>query len=331
MWHDMPSNTFERQLFFHRENSPVTQSTPEPSLLSWPGKDDHAKKIPLHPWPCCQTQSYRAYPATQTPLFSNHLMWPFDTQVCHEPQICLRYWKWFQKWLFSANSAQVWKLNRISMTIINKVARKCIRCCQNVQRCVTAPQKGEEGGGGGLCSGAWKGGQDTHVGMFSLCVADELIPSASIFTSGRQMTIPVERQSQDCIRQLGIPSCRGSNLEIGTIPRSRSTADRCMEPLNCHPRGSSCYYKFVVVSVLSGVTCLALFSNLLDSTKFSSESISLSTVPHIFVFFFPDWFKSLRAVTLLLLTYIIPLIIEAEHRAHYRRRLLPWEVLELPS
>ena len=255
---------------------------------------------------------------------------PFDVTlwysgVSRTPNL-LKILKVISEMTFSANCAQVWKLNRISMTIINKVARKCIRCCQNVQRCLTAPQKGE----GGLCSGSWKGGQDSHVGMFSLCVAAELIPSASIFTSGRQMTIPVARQSQDCIRQLGIPSCRGSNLEIGTIPGSRSTADRCMEPLNCHPRGSSCY-KCVVVSVLSGVTCLALFSNLLDSTKFSSESISLSTVPHIFVFFFPDWFKSLRAVTLLLLTYIIPLIIEAEHRAHYRRRLLPWEVLELPS
>ena len=100
------------------------------------------------------------------------------------------------------------------------------------------------------------------------------------------MAIPVARQSQNCIRQLGIPSCRGPNLEIGTIPRCHTTAARCMEPLNCHPRGSSCYNKFVVVSVLSGVTRLALFSSLLDSSKFSSESISLSTVPHNFFFFF---------------------------------------------
>ena len=44
-----------------------------------------------HPWPHCQTQSYHAYQATQTPLFSNPLMSPFDTKVCHECQICLRF------------------------------------------------------------------------------------------------------------------------------------------------------------------------------------------------------------------------------------------------
>ena len=57
----------------------------------------------------------------------------------------LKILKVISEMTFSANCAQVWKLNRISMTIINKVARKCIRCCQNVQWCVTAPQKGEGG------------------------------------------------------------------------------------------------------------------------------------------------------------------------------------------
>ena len=40
---------------------------------------------------------------------------------------------------FSAHCTQIWKLNRISMTIISKVARKRLRCCGRVQRCVTAP------------------------------------------------------------------------------------------------------------------------------------------------------------------------------------------------
>ena len=48
----------------HRENSPVTQTSPEPTLLSW---------------------SYRANWATQTLLFSK----PLDlAQVCHGNKIC---------------------------------------------------------------------------------------------------------------------------------------------------------------------------------------------------------------------------------------------------
>ena len=61
----------------HKENSPVTQTTPEPTLLSWGGWP-REKKFP-HPWPHCQTQFYRAYQATQTSLFSNPLMSPSDT------------------------------------------------------------------------------------------------------------------------------------------------------------------------------------------------------------------------------------------------------------
>ena len=63
---------------------------------------------------------------------------------------------------FSVHCTLIWKLNQISMTIINKVARKCVWCCQ-VQRCVMAPYSGVK-----WCSGAWKHGQDSHVGMFSL-------------------------------------------------------------------------------------------------------------------------------------------------------------------
>ena len=44
-----------------------------------------------HPWSRCQTRSYHPYQVTQTPLFSNTLMLPFDNQVCHECQICLRF------------------------------------------------------------------------------------------------------------------------------------------------------------------------------------------------------------------------------------------------
>ena len=80
------------------------------------------------PWPPCQTQFYRVYQATQTPLFSNPLKSSFDTQVYHERQICSKFHQIFRVILemaFSAHCTQIWKLIRISMIIINKVARKC--------------------------------------------------------------------------------------------------------------------------------------------------------------------------------------------------------------
>ena len=106
--------------FIHRENSPVTQTTPESTLLSWEGWPHEIH--PPHPWPCCQTRFYLDYQATQTLLFSNHLMSLFDTQVYHECQICLSFYRILKVILemaFSAHCTQVWNLNQISMTIIN--------------------------------------------------------------------------------------------------------------------------------------------------------------------------------------------------------------------
>ena len=124
------------------------------------------KKFP-HPWPHCQTQSYHAYQTAQTPVCSNPLMLPI-IQVCHERQIWLRFhWilKVVLKMAFSAHCTRIWKFNPISTTIISKVAQKCIWCCQWVQWCMTVPY-----GGGKLCNGAWKCGQDSHISMFSLCL-----------------------------------------------------------------------------------------------------------------------------------------------------------------
>ena len=93
-------------------------------------------------------------------------MSPFDTQVYHKHQICLRFHRILKVILemaFSAHCSPIWKLNRISTTIINKVTRKCIWCCHRVLRCVTSPGFGVK-----LCSGAWKRGPDSHVGTFSL-------------------------------------------------------------------------------------------------------------------------------------------------------------------
>ena len=98
-----------------------------------------------HPWPHCQTQSYRSYQASQTPLFSNPLILRFDTQVCHEHQICLRFHRILKVILeiaFSTHCTQIWKLNQISLTIISKVAWKYFWCCHWVRQCVTAPHSG---------------------------------------------------------------------------------------------------------------------------------------------------------------------------------------------
>ena len=98
---------------------------------------------------------------------------PFDVTLWysgvqyHEHQICLRFHRILKVILemaFSSHCTPIWKLNRISTTIINKVTRKCIWCCHRVQRCVTSPGFGVK-----LCSGAWKRGPDSHVVTFSLC------------------------------------------------------------------------------------------------------------------------------------------------------------------
>ena len=124
-----------------REKSPVTQTTLEPTLLTW--ERWPREKYSSHPRPHSETRSNRAYHATQTPLFSNPLMLPFDTQVCQERQNCLRF-HWILKVIlemaFSVHCISILKLNRISRTSISKVVQKYIWCCGRVQRCVTAPR-----------------------------------------------------------------------------------------------------------------------------------------------------------------------------------------------
>ena len=67
----------------HRENSPVTQTTPEPTLSSWGGWP--REKCFPPPLATRQAWSYRGNRATQTLLFSKS----FDlAQVCHGNKIC---------------------------------------------------------------------------------------------------------------------------------------------------------------------------------------------------------------------------------------------------
>ena len=124
-----------------------------------------------------QTRSYRAYHATQTPLFSNLLMLPLDTEVCHESQICLRFHRILNVILemaFSAHCTSIWKLNPIPRSVISKVVQKCIWCCGQVQRCVMASRWARRWGK--LCSGAWKRGQYSHAAVFSpwCCMIDSI-------------------------------------------------------------------------------------------------------------------------------------------------------------
>ena len=67
----------------HRENSPFTQTTAEPTLSSW-GDWPREKKFPS-PLATRQARSYRANQVTQTLLFSR----PFDlAHVCHGNKFC---------------------------------------------------------------------------------------------------------------------------------------------------------------------------------------------------------------------------------------------------
>ena len=120
----------------HRENSPVTQSTPEPTLLSW-GR-----------WPCEKNSPTPGHIAN---TILSHLLGhsdpivlkPFHViMVYHECQISSRFHqilKVILEMAFSAHYSSIWKLNWISRTSINKFAQKCIWCCSRVQGCLVAP------------------------------------------------------------------------------------------------------------------------------------------------------------------------------------------------
>ena len=103
----------------HRENSPVTQTTPEPTLLSWGGLP--RGNFPPHPRP-------HSKPALIA------FIWPFRPYCSQSPLILLRRVteiKFAQnlRWLgnltlelvFPAHCISNWKLNGISRTNISKV------------------------------------------------------------------------------------------------------------------------------------------------------------------------------------------------------------------
>ena len=128
----------------HRENSPVTQTSPEPTLLSWGGGPLQKKfPPPLATW---QARSYRANWATQTLLFSK----PLDlAQVCHKNKICSKpALTWKLTWIlaFPAHCISNKNLNGISRTNISKVTLNAASEHSLSFRCTTDPLLGQEVG-----------------------------------------------------------------------------------------------------------------------------------------------------------------------------------------
>ena len=128
---------------WHRENSPRTQ------------------KISTHPWSRCQTQSNCAYQATQTPL-----MLPFDTQVCHEHQICLRF-HWILKVIFRNGFFSTLHTDlKVKSNFYDHYQQSCKK-----KHLLLAPVRLMRDGApkwGELCSRALKRGQRSLLGIFSL-------------------------------------------------------------------------------------------------------------------------------------------------------------------
>ena len=134
----------------HRENSPVTQTTPEPILFSWGG------------WP-------RDRPPPPIVLKSFHL-----AQVCHGNEICwkLAFWRPTLELAFRAHCISNWKLNGISRTNISKATfnaanerARCSRGASGARRTLPAGQQV----GVKMGSGTWKCGPESPVGVISVC------------------------------------------------------------------------------------------------------------------------------------------------------------------
>ena len=92
-------------------------------------------------------------------------MSPSDTQVCHECQICSRFHRILKVILemdFSAHCTQIWKFNRISLTVLlAKLHKDAFDAAAGSNDAWRLPT--ELAGGGILCSGAWNHGQDSFV------------------------------------------------------------------------------------------------------------------------------------------------------------------------
>ena len=152
----------------HREDSSVTQTIPKSTLLSWGG------------WPCEKIFPAPGHAASPVLLhLSGHsdliVLKPFDlAQVCQGNKICSKLsltWKLTLELLFPAHCISNWKLNGISRTNIYKVTLNAANELPTLQSGpVVRDRLGGLGGGVKLCSGAWKHGPESPVGVISLCL-----------------------------------------------------------------------------------------------------------------------------------------------------------------
>ena len=125
----------------HRENSPVTQTTPEPTLLSLSGHSD-------------------------PPFFLNPLMLPFDNQVWRMPnllKISLDFESDFRNGFFGTLHIDL----KVELNFYDHYQQSCQK--MHLLLPPGSSMHDDTHIGWKLCSGAWKRGQGGHVGVFSLC------------------------------------------------------------------------------------------------------------------------------------------------------------------
>ena len=104
------------------------------------------------------------------------MMLPFDTQVCHEGQICLRFHQILNVILEMTFSVESWiEFLAPVLAKLRKIAFDAVAGSSDAWRLPT-----EFAGGVKLCSGAWKHGQDSHAAVFSLCLHFQFITSVSL-------------------------------------------------------------------------------------------------------------------------------------------------------
>ena len=125
----------------NREISPVTQTTPEPTLLIWGGWPLEKNPPPLAKLPNLVLSSLSGH---SDPIVLEPFDVTFDNQVPRTPnlpKISSGIESDIRNGFFSTLHTAL-KVNQVFMTIINKVAWKCIWCCHQVQWCITAPKMG---------------------------------------------------------------------------------------------------------------------------------------------------------------------------------------------
>ena len=129
-------------------------------------------------------------------VLENPLMLPFDRQVCYGCQICVRF-NWILKIIlemaFSEHSRY------IDLKFESNFYDNYLQSCQKMHLLLPPGSSMRDGPHirVKLCSGAWKHGQSSHVGMFSLCLSQG-------YPIENKSSIPVNSVAQDFLEWLKI-------------------------------------------------------------------------------------------------------------------------------